>query len=399
MARTVGWRTAVPSGWRRGDVVVGGVGLHGGVGGGVGDGVAPLLPLADGEREGVVEHGGQAVDEGDLGHHGPEQLGREVDDRAHQHAPGRPAPGGEQVGGGETPSHEVAGAVDEVGEGVRLGRQLPVLVPLPAELAPAAHVGDGEDEAPVEQREAQRREGRLDALLVGAVPVEEAGGRGRGRRPRRRPWVGQQVGPVDHRDRHPAAVGGVGPQPVGAVAGRVVAAEHGLALAQGGAPGGQVGVVDGARRDQRGLLEAQAGRAVLGVRALPGDRGVLVGAHQPAAPERVGPEGVVAGAPDRHDAQAQLGVEPLGHHQPALEDVNVVEAGPRAVVEDRPPPFPGRRVRRDGHQPEVERLVVGHEQEPARQLGPPRPGARRRTPPPGAGARPPGPAPRGRRPG
>ena len=51
---------------------------------------------------------------------------------------------------------------------------------------------------------------------------------------------------MDHRDGHPAAVGGVGPQPVGAVAGRVVAAEHGLALAQGGVPGGQVGVVDGA---------------------------------------------------------------------------------------------------------------------------------------------------------
>ena len=177
-------------------------------------------------------------------------------------------------------------------------------------------------------------------MLVGAVAVEEAGGRGRGRRPGAPPGrpAGRPGGPPRWA---PGAVGGVGPQPVGAVAGRVVAAEHGLALAQGGVPGGQVGVVDGAGRDQRGLLDSAGWTSGLGVRALPGDRGVLVG--RPTSqlpPSGSARRGRRRRRPDRHDAQARLGLEPLGHHQPPVEDVHVVEAGAGAVVEDRPPPCP-----------------------------------------------------------
>ena len=60
------------------DVVVGRVGLHRRVDLGVLDRIAPLLPLEHGQRQRVVQDGGQAVDEGYLGHHGPEQPGGQV---------------------------------------------------------------------------------------------------------------------------------------------------------------------------------------------------------------------------------------------------------------------------------------------------------------------------------
>ncbi len=56
------------------------------------------------------------------------------------------------------------GGVDEVGEGVLLLEQLAVLVPVAAELLPAADVGDGVDEAAVEQRD-RRAESNAGSLL------------------------------------------------------------------------------------------------------------------------------------------------------------------------------------------------------------------------------------------
>ena len=75
----------------RRDVVVGRVGEDGAERRGVGDRVAPFGPFRRRERQRVVEHGVQHVDERHLGDDGGEQLGRAVGDRAHQHAAGAAA--------------------------------------------------------------------------------------------------------------------------------------------------------------------------------------------------------------------------------------------------------------------------------------------------------------------
>ena len=91
---------------------------------------------------------------------------------------------------------QVVGARDEVGEGVRLVLELAVVVPGPAHLGAAAHVGDGEDPAPLEEREAQHREPRVARYAVGAVAVQQPG----------RGAVGATSRAVHDRDRHPGAV-------------------------------------------------------------------------------------------------------------------------------------------------------------------------------------------------
>ena len=84
----------------------------------------------------------------------------------------------------------------EVGEGVGLLLALAVEVPAPALVRAAAHVGDGIDEAAVDQREAVGRERRRHRHAIGAVAVEQE----------RRAAVPRQVAPVQDRDRHLGAV-------------------------------------------------------------------------------------------------------------------------------------------------------------------------------------------------
>ena len=134
---------------------------------------------------------------------------------------------------------EVPGAVDEVRERVALVQQLAVLVPLPAHLAAAAHVRDGEDHAAVELRQARDREAGLDRVLVRAVAVEV-------QRPRRGAGVAERALP-DERDRNLRAVLRGRPHPRLRVVGGVVAAEHRLALAQQQLAGRDLVVEHGAR--------------------------------------------------------------------------------------------------------------------------------------------------------
>src|SRR5205085_10374536 len=104
------------------------------------------------------------------------------------------------------------------GEGVALVEELAVLVPAATHLSAATHVGDGVREPAVEQAEAHGREARVDAVLVGTVPVQEAG---------------TTVGPVlppGQRDGHSGAVGGRGPPAIRLVEVWVVATEHWLLL-------------------------------------------------------------------------------------------------------------------------------------------------------------------------
>ena len=152
---------------------------------------------------------------------------------------------------------QVPGAGDEVGEGVRLGRQLPLLVP-----------GAG----PSRRRRGRGRWRRRSPGRAGSGGGRRTSGPSRprrsrsrrGGRARHRPGtVGpaadptDAIGPVDERDRDLGAVVGHRPQPLGPVAGGIEVAEHGLPLERGGLAGLQVEVVDGPWGDQRRVLVAQ----------------------------------------------------------------------------------------------------------------------------------------------
>src|SRR5699024_11920555 len=64
---------------------------------------------------------------------------------------------------------------DEVAECVLLSQQLPVLVPVAAHLATAAHVGYRDHHAAVQQGQAGGRERGVVRDLVGAVAVQVTG--------------------------------------------------------------------------------------------------------------------------------------------------------------------------------------------------------------------------------
>ena len=72
-------------------------------------------------------------------------------------------------------ANQVLGAGDEIAETVMLEAALTLFVPTSPELASTASVGDGIDEAPVQKAQTKRRELRLYAIAIGAVPVQERG--------------------------------------------------------------------------------------------------------------------------------------------------------------------------------------------------------------------------------
>src|SRR5208282_347710 len=85
---------------------------------------------------------------------------------------------------------------EEIAEGVRLLAELAVLVPAPALVRAAAHMGDRDHEAAVDEREAVGRKARLDCIAIGAVAGEE----------QRRRSVEPQAPPVDERYWHALSV-------------------------------------------------------------------------------------------------------------------------------------------------------------------------------------------------
>ena len=115
------------------------------------DRVAPFRPFGRRERQARVEHGGQHVDERHLGDDAEEQIGRHVGDRAHQHAAGAAAMRDDPPARGIALFGEELARGDEVGERVRLLLALAVLVPAIALVLAAAHMGDGVDEAAIDQ--------------------------------------------------------------------------------------------------------------------------------------------------------------------------------------------------------------------------------------------------------
>ena len=138
-------------------------------------GIAPLFVLGDGERERGVEHGVHDVDEGDVGDDGAEEIGAQVGDGAHQQAAGRAAFDGDARGVAVAGGGEVLDGGDEVGEGVALDEHFAGVVPGLAEVAAAADVRIGHDDAAIEQAEAVGAEAERQRVAVGAVAVDVEG--------------------------------------------------------------------------------------------------------------------------------------------------------------------------------------------------------------------------------
>ena len=121
-------------------------------------GIAPLLELADRERQRLVEHGVDHVDEGHAQHRGRRAVRPQVEHRADQEAARAAALDHEPVGRGVAVLHQVIGRRDEVGERVALGHHPALVVPALAQLAAAADVGDGHAHPAVEQAQPVGRE-------------------------------------------------------------------------------------------------------------------------------------------------------------------------------------------------------------------------------------------------
>ncbi len=96
---------------------------------------------------------------------------------------------------------QVLRARDEVGERVGLVLEPAGLVPRAAHLASAPHVRHREDETAIEEREPRDPERRIGGDLVGAVAVQQRGGRA----------VERRVPPVHQRDGDLRAVGRASP--------------------------------------------------------------------------------------------------------------------------------------------------------------------------------------------
>ena len=212
--------------------------------------VAPLLELAHGEGQRLVEHGVDHVHERHLRDDGLPQIRPHVGDRAHQEPARAAALDDEPVAAAVLPGQEELGGGDEVGEGVLLLHQAPVVVPRLAHLAAAPDVGHGEDDAAVEEAHPVRGEGDGQGEAVRPVAVEEERGGA----------VLRQPLPVDDRERHLHAVRGGGEDALRLVLRPVVAPEHRLLLEERRRPRVHVVVEDGRRRDERLVAVAEGAR-------------------------------------------------------------------------------------------------------------------------------------------
>jgi hypothetical protein len=273
--------------------------------------VAPLDELLGGQRQALVEHGVDDVDEGHLHHHRLEELRSQVDHGAHQEAAGAAPAGDELRGRGPALAHQGIGAGDEVGEAVHLARQLAVQVPASPQVAATAHMRHGEDHAAVQQAQQRGVEARIAGDAVGAVAIEQQGLRS-GAAPR--------LG-VQQRDRHTRAIRGLGPDPLAGVAAGVVAG-HRLHLADLARSPAQRMVDDRGRRGHRLVAEAQG--VAVELKVLPGlDLGAV---------DRLVKTDVARRArPQRQHAQAQIAAGTHAHHQMAPEHRQALKVliGPR----------------------------------------------------------------------
>lgn len=156
----------------RGDVVVGAVTADEFKRGFVGDGIAPLGPLAGGERQLLVEHGVQHINEGHMGDDGSKKLRRLIDHGTHQLATSATAAGGDAPFRGVAALNESACGIDEVIKRVRALHELAIEIPLVAEIIAAADVRDGIGETAIDKGESVRIKIGRRGVAVGSVGVK-----------------------------------------------------------------------------------------------------------------------------------------------------------------------------------------------------------------------------------
>src|SRR5713226_7681303 len=113
-------------------------------------GVAPFLVLVDCERYRVVEHRCQCVYERDLSDRAREEVWAGVEDCADEQATGAAPANRQMMRTRISLCNQLAGACNEVVEGVRLAQKLAVFVPLPPQLAATPYMGDRINETPVQ---------------------------------------------------------------------------------------------------------------------------------------------------------------------------------------------------------------------------------------------------------
>ena len=227
---------------------------------------------------------------------------------------------------------EVIRRGDEVGEGVALVLAAALLVPGEALVLAAADVGDGIDEAAVDQRQRVRVEARRDRDAVGPVSVEKA---------RSGPVEGG-VAVVEEADGDALAVRRGGEDAPRDVVLRIVAGRHFLGLEQRALARPHVVVELLRRRRHRRIGEADDVRVVF---------------ERPLQAERIGflVEGDGMFGPGRSlaDDDAGQAVAPFQPDEEVAEGDVAQDEPPGLVRHDLPPVLPLRRVDRRLHDLEV----------------------------------------------
>ena len=218
---------------------------------------------------------------------------------------------------------------------------LPLFVPAPAEFAAAAHVGDGVEEAAVEERQPRRGERRRDRGPVRAVAIQVE----------RRGSVEGRVLAADDRDGHRDAVACRREEALAGVEPRVVAARNLAHLARHEPFLADVVVEDRVGRDHRGVVQPDLVDVVLGVRA-DADR-----------VERLGKRHVPACALAVQDAHLVDPVDPLVHHDPVAEALEAAQVHAVRALDQAVPAFLLEAVLGGGRQAEVPVPVVGADDE------------------------------------
>ncbi len=273
------------------------------------------------------------------GVHGAEQVGAQIDHRAHQQAAGAAAFDHQAVLRSPLLLDQEFGAVDEVEEGIFLLHEHAVFAPFFAHFVAAANVGDGVGHAAIEQAQALagKRGRRADA--VGAVAVEE----------QRRLAVAHEALLVDDGDRHFDAIARGGPEALAGVLLRVVSAEHFLLFQQGGFAARRIVIEDAGGRDQALVVVAVGGGLV--IRRAAGEDGVD-GLGE-------GDGGPGSGLEIVH-AQVVEGLRFFDGDREVLEQIDVVDADVVAVRRGRPSSSCGADVVfRRGHDGEIVAALVG----------------------------------------
>src|SRR5215207_10594729 len=125
------------------------------------------------------------------------------------------------------------GTRDKVGERVPLVEQPPLVPPATAKLPAPAHVGLGERDPSIDQRQPQRGEPWLGNGAISAVAIEAE-------RPRPSGHPRRSLAKIDDRDRDLGAVLSRGVDALGDITARIVAAEHLDLLEYRPLPGRQV---------------------------------------------------------------------------------------------------------------------------------------------------------------